>query len=89
MRARRSAAVAAVLAIPALVVLFIALAIWLSTAFELTAATGYLIAGGAGIVVALVLALMGMSHLKPENLTPSVTMREVERDIETAKELAR
>jgi len=82
-------AVAGIFAIPALVVLFIALAIWLSTAFALTPVTGYVIAGALGAAIALVLALTGMSHLKPENLTPTVTLREVERDIQTAKELAR
>lgn len=82
-------AAAAIFAIPALVLLLIALAIWLSTAFALAPATAYLIAGAAAIVVALVLAMTGMSHLKPENLTPKVTLREVERDIQTAKELAR
>lgn len=82
-------AVAAVFAIPAAVVLLIALAIWLSTAFALTLVTGYVIAGALGAVIALVLALTGMSHLKPENLTPTVTLREVERDIQTATELAR
>jgi hypothetical protein len=30
-----------------------------------------------------------MSYLKPENLKPQVTLREVERDVATAKELAR
>jgi hypothetical protein len=80
---------AAIFAIPALVVLLIALAIWLTTAFALAPATGYLIAGALGAIVALVLGLTGMSHLKPENLAPTVTMREVERDIQTAKELAR
>ena len=80
---------AAILAIPALVVLLIALALWLSTAFVLAPATGYFIAGAAGAVVALVLGLTGMSHLKPDNLTPKVTMHEVERDIQTAKVLAR
>jgi hypothetical protein len=82
-------AAAAILAIPAVAVLLIALALWLSTAFALNPATGYLIAGAVGVVVALVLGLTGMSYLKPDNLTPKVTIRAVERDIQTAKELAR
>jgi uncharacterized membrane protein YgcG len=82
-------AAAATLAIPAVVVLLIALAIWLNTAFALTPAVGHLIAGALGVVVALVLGLTGMSYLKPDNLTPKVTIRAVERDIQTAKELAR
>jgi hypothetical protein len=82
-------AAAAILAIPAVVVLLIALAIWLTTAFALAPAVGHLIAGALGVVVALVLGLIGMSYLKPDNLTPKVTIRAVERDIQTAKELAR
>jgi hypothetical protein len=82
-------AAAAILAIPAVVVLLIALAIWLTTAFALAPAVGHLIAGAVGVVVALVLGLTGMSYLKPDNLTPKVPIRAVERDIQTAKELAR
>ena len=80
---------AAMLVIPVLVVLLIALALWLSGAFALSAAASYAIAGAIGAVVAGALGLMGMSYLKPDNLTPKVTMRQVERDIQTAKELAR
>lgn len=80
---------AAILAIPVLVVLLIALALWVSSAFALAPAAGYLIAGAVGGIAALGLGLAGMSYLKPENLTPKVTMRQVERDMQTAKELVR
>jgi hypothetical protein len=33
--------------------------------------------------------MVGMSHLKPENLKPKVTMQQVQRDVATAKEMAR
>ena len=82
-------AAAAAIAIPVLVLLMMALAMWLSAAFALPAATAHLISAGIGAVVALILAVTGMSYLKPENLKPKVTIRQVERDIETAKEMAR
>ena len=81
-------AAAAAFAIPVLVLLMIALAMWLSAAFALTAATAHLISAGIGAVMALILGVTGMSYLKPENLKPKVTIRQVERDIETAKEMA-
>jgi uncharacterized membrane protein YqjE len=80
---------AAVLAIPVLVVLLTALALWLSSAFALTPPMAYLLAGAAGAVVAIVLGVTGMRFLKTENLAPTVTMHELERDVQTAKELAR
>jgi len=80
---------AAILAIPVLVVLMIALALWLSSAFAITPAAAHLIVAAAGSVLALVLGLAGASYLKPENLKPKVTLRQVERDMQTAKELAR
>ncbi len=80
---------AAVFAIPVLVLLMIALALWLSAAFALSAAAAHLISAGIGSVFALILAVAGMSYLKPENLKPKVTIRQVERDIQAAKEMAR
>ena len=80
---------AAVLAIPVLVVLLMALALWLSSTFALTLPMAYLLAGAAGAVVAIVLGVTGMRFLKTENLAPTVTMHELERDLQTAKELAR
>jgi uncharacterized membrane protein YgcG len=80
---------AAVLAIPVLVILLMALALWLSSAFELTPALAHLLAGAGGAAVAAILGVCGMTYLKPENLQPTATMLEIKRDVETAKELAR
>ena len=79
---------AAILCIPVLVVLLIALALWL-TQFGLGPVAAHFAAAGIGAILCGVLAMIGMSYLKPENLKPKVTMREVGRDVATAKELAR
>jgi hypothetical protein len=81
-------AAAGVLMIPVLVVLLIALALWL-TQRGFSPVTSHLIAAGAGAAVSIILALVGRSRLKPEKLTPTVTIQQVERDVATAKELAR
>jgi uncharacterized membrane protein YgcG len=79
---------AGILCIPVMVVLLLAVALWLIQ-LGLSPAAAYLAAAAIGAVVCAVLAIMGVSYLKSENLKPKVTMREVERDIATAKELAR
>jgi hypothetical protein len=79
---------AAILCIPVLVVLLIALAIGLTQA-GLSPVLAHLTAAACGAAVSVILAMVGVSYLKPENLKPKVTMRQVERDVETAKEMAR
>ena len=79
---------AAILCIPVLVVLLIALALWL-TQLGLSPVVAHLAAAACGAVISAALAMVGMSYLKPENLKPKVTMQQVERDVATAKELAR
>jgi len=79
---------AAILFIPVLVVLLIALALWL-TQLGLAPALAYLAAAACGAAISAVLAMVGMSYLKPENLKPKVTIQQVERDVATAKGMAR
>lgn len=79
---------AAILCIPVLVVLLIALAIWL-TQFGLSPVLAHVVSALLGAVVSGVLAAMGLSYLKAENLKPKVTLQQVRRDVTTAKELAR
>jgi uncharacterized membrane protein YgcG len=79
---------AAMLAMPVLVLLLMALALWL-TQLGLNAALAHLVAAVAGLVASVVLALVGKSYFTPENLTPSVTLRQVEKDVTAAKEMAR
>jgi hypothetical protein len=79
---------AAILAIPVLVVLLIALALALAQ-LGLSPVLAHLAAAACGAVISTILAVVGMSHLKPENLKPKVTIEQVERDVATAKEMAR
>ena len=79
---------AAILCIPVLVVFLIALALWL-TERGLSPVAAHLAAAGLGAIICVILGLAGLSYLKPENLKPEATLREVRRDVATAKELAR
>ena len=79
---------AAVLCVPVLVVLLLALALLLIE-LGLSPPTAHLAAAGCGGLICAVLALIGARYLKPDNLKPKVTIRQVERDVATAKELAR
>ena len=79
---------AAILAIPVLVVLLIALAIGL-THLGLSPVVAHLASAAVGAAASVILAIIGMSRLKLETLKPKVTMQQVERDVATAKELAR
>jgi hypothetical protein len=78
---------AAILFVPVLVVLLIALALWLSQ-LGLSPAAAHLVAAVCGAVISVILAMVGMSHLKPEDLKPKITLQQVQRDVATAKELA-
>ncbi len=81
-------AAAGVLMIPVLVVLLIALALWL-TQMGLSPVVSHLVAAAIGAAVSVVLGLVGLNRLKPENLTPTVTIQQVERDVAAVKEIAR
>ncbi|MEA2979680.1 MAG: hypothetical protein QOF09_1503 [Alphaproteobacteria bacterium] len=81
-------AAAAIVCIPALVVLLIALALGL-TQLGLSPVVAHVASAVCGGAISIILAMAGMRHLKPENLKPKVTMQQVERDVATAKELAR
>ena len=89
-QAGRGAAIAAaaILAIPVLVMLLITLALWLNQ-MGLSPVLSHLIAAAAGALVSVVLGVMGMSYLKPEKLTPDVTIGQVKRDVAAAKDMAR
>ena len=79
---------AAVLCIPVLVLLLMSLALFLVQA-GLAPAVAHLAAAGCGAVICGILAMMGLSYFKTEQLKPKVTIRQIERDVATAKELAR
>jgi len=77
---------AAILCIPAVVMLLIALALWL-TQLGLSPVVSYLASAGWGAAISIVLAMIGKGYLQPASLKPKVTMGQFERDIATAKEL--
>ena len=78
--------VAAVVMIPALVMLLIGFALWLAQN-GFSPPTSHLIAAAAGAVVSVVLGLIGMNCLKSEKLAPKVTMKELGRDVASVKEM--
>jgi uncharacterized membrane protein YgcG len=79
---------AAALMMPVLVLLLIALAIWL-TRMGLSPVTAHLVSAAVGALISAILAWIGVQRLKPENLQPKVTARQVRRDVAAAGELAR
>jgi hypothetical protein len=79
---------AAILGIPVLVLLLMSVALFLVQA-GLSPAVAHLVAAGCGAVICGILAMMGLSYFKTEQLKPKVTIRQIERDVATAKELAR
>ena len=77
---------AAVVMIPALVMLLIGFALWLAQN-GFSPAASHLTAAAAGAVVSVVLAMIGMNCLKSEKLAPKVTMKELGRDVASVKEM--
>jgi hypothetical protein len=55
----------------------------------LSPVAAYLAAAGLGAVLCTILAIVGMSYLKADNLKPRATIQEVSRDVAMAKELVR
>jgi hypothetical protein len=70
---------AAVLVIPAVIMLLIALAMALVRG-GWSEPVAYLISALAAAVLAGILAMVGMQRLKPENLKPEETIHQLERD---------
>jgi hypothetical protein len=79
---------AAVLCIPVLVLLLITLAIWF-TQLGLSPVFAHLASALIGAVGSGVLAAVGLSYFRADNLKLKVTLQQVRRDVTTAKELAR
>jgi len=79
---------AAVLVIPALVMLLTALAMALVRG-GWSEPAAYLVSGLAAAILAAILAVVGMQRLKPENLKPEETIRQLEQDKATVKGFVR
>ena len=78
---------AGILFIPVLVVLLITLALWLQS-LGLSPVVAHLLAAAAGAVCSVVLALVGKKQLEADKLTPKVTMNQVRKDMQVAKEVS-
>jgi len=80
--------VGAVLIIPALVILLQAgVAALIDQGFSPAASA--LIVGGAALIIGVILALIGVNRLKAENLAPSRTFDQLQRESAVAKEQVR
>jgi len=76
---------AALVTIPALVLLLMALAGWF-VHLGLGPAVSDLLAGVIGLLISGGLAWLGMNRLKPENLTPNRTLDQLEQDAAAVRE---
>jgi hypothetical protein len=81
-------AVGAILIIPALVMALFALSAAL-IAIGWSQAISYLVSAAVAAVLAGVLFAVGMNRLDTRNLAPKETMRQLERDKDTVKEMMR
>ena len=71
--------------IPSLVLVLLALSAWLSE-LGLSDPLANLLAGVVGLLISGVLACMGKTRLNPENLKPTRTINELQRDVAAVKE---
>jgi hypothetical protein len=78
----------AVLVIPAIIMALFALAAAVMAA-GLSQPVSYIISAIVAAVIAGILFAIGINRLDARNLTPRATMRQLEKDKDTAKELAR
>ena len=78
---------ALLLLVPALVLILIALALWL-TQLGLSPVLAHVLSGCLAVLLSAALAFAGLSRLKPSGLKPRATIREVKQDIAAAKEMA-
>jgi len=79
---------AAVVMIAVLTLLLMSLALWL-VGLGFSPVAAHFTAALIGGVIAAVLVAIGLNRLKPEKLTPKVTIQQLERDVRTAKEIAK
>jgi hypothetical protein len=78
----------AIILVPALVILLMAIANALMQ-LGLVAPVAYAVTGGGALLIALVLILIGVSRLSPSQLKPGVTLEQIERDKTAAREMMR
>ena len=76
------------LMVPALVLFLIALALFMIQQ-GISPVAAHVLSGVVSAVLGSLLIIVGLGILKPSSLTPDVTMRQVQKDIAAAKEIAR
>jgi hypothetical protein len=75
---------AALVFIPTLTLVLLALASWLSE-LGLRGSAAHLIAAGFGLALTLLLAFLGVARLAPRNLRPTRSLEEIDRDVSALK----
>ena len=78
----------AVLLIPALVILLQAAVVGLTEGYGVASYWSALLVGGAVLILGIILLLVGISRLKIENIMPSKTVHQLQRDASVAKQQA-
>jgi hypothetical protein len=76
----------AVLISPALVILLQAAVAALAERYGMSSALSALIVGGVVLLLGIIFLLVGISRLKFENIVPSKTVHQLQRDASVAKE---
>lgn len=79
----------AVLLIPALVILLQAAVAGLTEGYGMASYWSALLIGGGVLILGIILLLVGINRLKIENITPTKTVHQLQRDASVAKEQVR
>jgi uncharacterized membrane protein YqjE len=79
---------AAVLMIPALVVLLLTLALWL-TDMGVPTVLSHLAAAAVGLVISGILGFTGLNRLNAKNLKPNRTIHQIDEDVAVARNLVK
>ena len=79
-------ALAGMVIIPAIVMLLLALAAWLSE-MGVAPALSYLAAAAVGVGLGMLFLFSGLNHLKAKNLKLTKTSKQLDKDVAAAKEI--
>jgi hypothetical protein len=80
--------IAAVLMIPALVVLLLTLALWL-TEIGVPPVLSHLSAAAVGVLISVILGFTGINRLNAKNLKPNRTIHQIDQDVAVARNLVK
>jgi uncharacterized membrane protein YqjE len=76
------------LIVPAVVLFLLALALFLAQQ-GMSPVAAHVLAGVVGAILGGVLIIMGLARLKPSSLTPETTIRQIQKDVAAARDMAR